>query len=435
MKPIRFFMPKAWRLPGLIALSAMLAGAAWFWYEGSLGSIGNSGRGGRSKVVAVEATPVARDTVRELRTFPGTLHARAAFDLAPKIGGRLEKLNVDVGDVVKKGQVVARLDDDELVHLVHQARAELGVTRAALAEARSLVVVKQRQFERSERLFEKGIGAEMELEADRSQAEAQHARVQVAQAQVGQSKAFLRAAEVRLAYTVVRADWNDGNLERVVGQRYASEGEMLAPNKPILSVLDISSLIAVVFTTEADYARLRLGQPVELAADAYPGRKFKGAIARIAPQFEQASRQARMEVTIPNPDQLLKPGMFARVEVEIARSENAILVPAQSVVTRSGRKGVFMVDPEKSVARFVPVHTGLAQGDRIQVLEPALSGQVASLGQHLLRDGATIRLISGNNGSAPAQRGGGFAKDRKARGGKVPDGKATERNKPKEKKS
>ncbi len=399
-----FSLRKFWRVPVAAALVVALAGAAWLWHEGRGKSAVGRGKYRRTAVVAVEAVPVERVTVRDVRIFPGTLHANTAFDVAPKINGRLEQLLVDVGDPVRQGQIVARLDDEEQVQLVHQARAELGVARAAVAEAKSLLVVKQRRFKRSERLFKQGIGAEMNLELDSSEADAQQARVQVAEAQVGQRQALLRAEEVRLSYTVIRADWNGEGRQRVVGKRYANEGEMLAANKPILSVLDIGSLIAVVHATEGDYAHLRTGLPVAVVADAFPERRFAGTVARLAPQFEEVSRQARMEVTVPNPKQLLKPGMFIRVEVEVSRSENAMVVPAESIVIRSGRRGVFLVDPEKSVARFVPVRTGLALGDRIQVIAPELRGRVASLGQHLLRDGAPIRLVSGSNGSGPPAR-------------------------------
>lgn len=392
---------KSWRMPVVAALAVALAGAAWLWNEERGNSAVGHGRSRRTAVVAVETTPVERVTVRDVRIFSGTLHANTAFDVAPKINGRLQQLVVDVGDPVTKGQIVARLDDDEQVQLVLQARAELAVARAALAEAKSLLVLRQRRFKRSRRLFEQGIGAEMDLEVDSSEADAQQARVQVARAQVGQRQALLRAEEVRLSYTVIRADWNGEGRQRVVGERYANEGEMLAANKPILSVLDIGSLIAVVHATEGDYPHLRTGLPVAVIADAFPERRFAGTVARLAPQFEQASRQARMEVTVPNPQQSLKPGMFIRVEVEVSRTRNAMVIPAESVVIRSGRRGVFLVDPEKSVARFVPVRTGLALGNRIQVIAPELKGQVASLGQHLLRDGAPVRLVSSSNGIGP----------------------------------
>jgi len=401
----------------LLLLLAVVAGIAWLWLWGPY-----AGRDGQAKrragqPVAVKTTAVQRVTLHDVRTFPGTLEAEAAFDVAPKIAGRLEKLNVDVGDAIKQGQVVARLDDDEQVQQVNQARAELGVAQASLVEAKSLLAVKDRQFERSKRLFKQGIGSEEELETARAEAETQRARVQVAQAQLVQSKAALRAAEVRLSYTVIRAQWSGKDAQRVVGERYVNEGEMLAANKPILSVLGIGSLIAVVHVTEMDYRLVHPGQALLVTADAVPERRFPGVVARLAPHFQQESRQARMEATVANPERVLKPGMFIRVEIEVGSYADAMVVPAESVVTRAGREGVFLIDPQRSVARFVPVRTGLTQGDRVQVLEPELKGQVASLGQHLLRDGATVRLVDSPDGAGPGKPGAAAGKPKQ---GKAP---------------
>ena len=403
------FSRHRWRILILVLLMCGLGSASWLWITGWLGPSAGPGRGFRAATVAVETAPVEMATLRDLRNFTGTLHARAAFDVAAKIGGRLESLTVDIGDRVAKGQVVARLDDEELVHEVQQAKAELGVAQAAFQEARSLLEVRESQLRRSRELFKKGIGAEAALESAQVARISQQARVEVAQAQVTQRQAALSVARVRLSHTVIRVDWSHNGERRVVGERYVDEGEMLTANKPLFSVLDITALTAVMFASEADYALLRPGLDVTLVADAYPNRKFQGRIARIAPQFRQESRQARMEVTVPNPERLLKPGMYVRVEVEISRAEGARVVPLQSVVDRNGRKGVFLVEGEPPVARFVPVRTGLAQQNQIQVIEPDLKGRVVNLGQHLLQDGSPVRLVDAPSapGTPPATADGG----------------------------
>lgn len=400
MKIFGFSIQPGWRLWAGGGLVVALVLVSLLWLSGALGLSERSSSGRGRAGFAVEATPVERATVTDLRRFTGNLTPSAAFVVAPKVAGRLERLTVNIGDLVENGQVVARLDDDEQVQLVRQARAEMGVASAALQEARTVLEVMQRRLERSKGLFEKGIGSQADLETAQIEATSQEARLHVAEAQLVQRRAALRAAEVKLSQTVIQAQWSGGEPTRVVGERYASEGEMLSANKPILSVLDIDALTAVVFATEADYPFLQPGRPVTVLADAFPDRTFPATIARIAPQFQETSRQARMEVSVPNPGRVLKPGMFVRVEVPVSQSEQARVVPAESVVTRGGRKGVFMVEDDGRSVRFVPVRTGLAHGDRIQVLEPSLEGRVVSLGQHLLADGAPIRLVNHTNGNA-----------------------------------
>jgi len=150
-------------------------------------------------------------------------------------------------------------------------------------------------------------------------------------------------------------------------------------------------------------------------ADALPGRHFQGHIARIAPQFQADSRQARMEVSIPNAEQMLKPGMYARVDVQLAEAGDVTAVPQESVVVRKGGQGVFVAEGDPPQARFVPVRTGLEQNGLVQIVEPALQGDVVQLGQHLLQDGSPLRL--------PGKRGGGG----KSGAGQGGDGKGENR--------
>ena len=380
-----------------VAVAAVLAAIIWM-----RGTAPTGGRGpGLKTPVAVETAAVREADLRDVRAFAGTLQAHSQFDVAPQIAGRLERLLVDIGDRVTHGQVVARLDDDEFVQQVSQARAELGVARATLREAESMRSVKQRQAERAEKLFAQHIGTAADLESAQAEADAQQARAQVAQAQVTQREAALRTIEVRLSYTVIRAKWRDDVGPRVVGERYANEGEMLAANKPILSVVETRRLTAVVQAAERDYPHLAVGQPVEVMADAYSSRRVPGRVARIAPVFRETSRQARVEIDVANDEEALQPGMFARVEIEVGRADHATVVPLEAIVTRAGETGVFLAESSLQ-ARFVPVRIGITQGGLVQIVTPPLAGDVVTLGNHLLSDGLPIAPVDGRG--APQSR-------------------------------
>lgn len=371
----------------------------------------------RDVAVAVETKPVLRESIKDVGLFTGTLYPRSQFIVAPKIGGRLEKLFVDVGERVKQDQLVAILDNDEYVQQVDQARAELEVAKANLEESRSALDIANRELERVKALRQKKIASESELDAADAQFKAQTAKHKVAFAQVAQKKAALKATDVRLSYTkiCVSCESKDGRWW-VVGERFVDEGAMLAPNNSIVSVLDIGTLTAVIHVIERYYPKVQVGQSTTVMADAFPGKSFSGKIVRLAPLLKETSRQARVEIEIPNPDALLKPGMFVRVQIEFERHDNTTVIPLSALVNREGRQGIFLADPKEMKARFVPVTLGIINGNSAEVLDPSISGSVITMGQHLLEDGASIILPgskpSKDQGKAPKGRGGAPPKGR-----------------------
>jgi RND family efflux transporter MFP subunit len=179
-------------------------------------------------------------------------------------------------------------------------------------------------------------------------------------------------------------------------------GALLKANDPIVSVLDIGSLEASIQIPEQSYGRIRIGQAAVLTTDILPGRRFTGRVVRMAPFLQESSRQAEVWIEVPNPDGSLKPGMFVKVELEFARRENVLTIPSSALVRNQERQGVFLVDTTDAKARFVPVTTGITDGDRVEVLEPPLSGLVVTLGQHLLQDGSSV-LLPGATGRPASQ--------------------------------
>ena len=383
-----------------LVLLFFLAGLSWMTYRALQPDPQQPGVGrpAGTPAVAVQVAPVELGVVRDIRTFSGTLTPRAKFDVAPKIAGRVEKMFVDVGDPVRRGQLVAQLEDEEFSQQVEQARAELAVARANLEAARSELDVVEKEFVRIESLRGQMVASEAELDLVRSRYLAQQARQRVAMAQVEHRQAALRAAEVRLSYARIEAFWPENGAQplRIVGERFVDEGVTLSANTPLLSVLDISTVRAIFYVTERDYARIRVGQEALVTVDALPDLSFEGHVARIAPIFREASRQARVELELPNPEGVMKPGMFVRAQLELARAENAVLVPSAALVRRDGQQGVFVIQDDDT-ARLVGVRVGIVEQGMSQILEPEdLSGEVVTLGQHLLEDGSTVRIVHEN---------------------------------------
>jgi len=379
----------------IIVLFAGFVG--WQVYE-RLAASGKPELGRRGAVpVAVEVSPVEIRTMKDIGRFTGSLVPKSQFVVAPKIAGRLDRLYVRIGDPVKRGALIAELESDEIFQQVDQAKAELDVARANFAESRSALEIAAREFERVKALRQKKIASESELDAAEAQVSAQEARQRVAAAQVAQKEAALRAAQIRLSYTKINATWEDGDETRVVGERFVDEGAMLAPNTPIVSILDIGKLTGVIHVIERDYPKILVGQRADVSTDAYPGKVFSGTVVRLAPLIKEVSRSARVEIEISNPERLLKPGMFIRAQIEFSRTEGATAVPLTSLVTRGGQQGVFQLDEDVMMARFVPVRIGMRDLAYAQVIDPPLTGEVVTLGHHFLEGDAPI-VMPGRGG-------------------------------------
>lgn len=382
-------MKKKIVLPILIII-AVLAGMRLF--KGIIGPGNSNGPGKSGGPVAVETKPVRKGPIRDIAVFTGSLEPRTQFIVAPKVSGWLKELLVDVGDEVERNQVIALLDDEEFAQQVEQDKAELEVAKANAENSASDLDIARREYERAKTLREKQIASASELDESEAVFNASQTKYKVSLAQVAQREAALKAAEVRLSYTKVRAFWEDGDQTRVVGERFIDEGTLLQVNQPIVSILENNPLTAVVYVIERDYPKVKIGQEAVVTTDAYPNKKFSGTIVRIAPLLRESSRQARVEIEVPNPDHLLKPGMFVRTQVEFARHENATLIPFTSLVKRKDKQGVFIADVANMKVSFVPVTTGIMYGEFVEITEPPISGLVVTMGNHLLEDGSEITL-------------------------------------------
>ena len=360
----------------------------------------------RNVPVAVEVAPVKKASIREIGSFTGSLYPLSKFIMAPKIAGRLEKLLVNIGDTIKCGQLVAVLDDDEYRQQVIQAKAELEVARANYQERESTIENAKREYERTKALRKKKIASESQLDAAESEFKTQQAKLKVATAQISQKEAALEMAKVRLSYARIKVTENNNSGYKVVGERFVDEGAMLAPNTPIVSIIDIEKLIAAIHVIGRDYPKIQAGQEAVISTDAFPGCTFKGKVIRIAPILKEKSREARVEIEIPNVQKLLKPGMFVRVHIQFDVHDNATVVPVAALVKKNGNQGVFIADLKENKARFIPVTVGIVNGIQAEVLSPVITGAVVTLGHHLLEDGNSIILPNKKPADGEQRKGG-----------------------------
>jgi len=337
--------------------------------------------------VAVEVDSVRYEPIQETRQLTGSIYPLYRYIVAPKVSGRIIRINKRIGDWVKRGETIATIDDAEYQQMLLEAEANLKISQANLAETKTQFELAKQELERVESLQQKGIASPSELDAATTNFNALQSRTELAQAQVEQRQAALNSAKIRLSYTVLLA-----SEPGFIGERFVDEGSLLAPNSPVVSVIGIDTIIVRTTVIERVYGQIQINQSAEIQVDAFPGKIFHGKVSRIAPMLQEASRVAQMEVEVANDSLLLKPGMFSKVQIVLAEKESAQIVPSQAIVSRNGTNGIFMIQSGESIAHFMSVQIGISTPNKTEILTPQLDGLVITLGQHLLEDGSTIIL-------------------------------------------
>jgi len=289
----------------ILFLVAALGGIAWAVKMRLDERPGGRRSAGEPGPAPVEVAPIERGRIELRRTFSGTLEASARFVVAPKVGGRIEVLDVDLSDPVNKGQVVAELDDDEYVQASVQAEAELAVANAKIVEADNALKIAQREMKRIETLRVEGVAADSQFDSARADQSAKEAALAVARAQAQRAEAAIETTRIRRAYTQVKARWNEDDNTRFVAQRYVEAGDTVSANTPLLSIVRLNPIKGVVFVTEKDYARLSIGQQVALreqnlieGRSALEARRLR-LLRLINPNFDAASQRAVTTSTSP----------------------------------------------------------------------------------------------------------------------------------------
>jgi len=386
--------------------------------SGPGGGAGGRGAGGFRPTMTVEVTTSKRLAVAERVMVVGNLIGAVTVDIVPKVSGRLESVGVRLGDPVRRGQVLATLEDRELREQVRQTEASLEVSKATVRQREADLKNAQSNLERSRNLFARNLIARQALDDAEARNDAAQAQVDLAGAQAAQAAARLEELRINLSNTRILSP-----VDGYVGSRKLDPGAFVGTNSSFLSVVDIHYVRLVANLVEKDLRQIVIDMPAKVEVDAYPGEIFTGRVARLAPVLDPATRTAEMEVEVPNPTARLKPGMYARVQFVVAEHAAALTVPRNALVDLEGTRGVFVADGK--TARFKPVKTGIVDGEAVEITEGlADDTTVITLGAASLRDGDPIVIAGqggrGGTGGGPRGAGTGGA----PRGGQRPGGGA-----------
>lgn len=393
------------------------------------GGGGRGGRGGPVGPLTVELAPVSRAEMAEQLTVVGNLVGDATVAVVPRVAGRLQDITVRLGDRVRMGQRIAKIEDQELQEQVRQAEAAFEVSKATIRQREADMSLAKTNVERARSLTERDLLPQQTLDDNESRFQAAIAQLDLAQAQNTQSQARLDELRITLTNTVILSP-----VDGFVARRAADPGAFVSQNAPIVDVVDIGLVRLVVNVVEKDLRQVNAGDTALVEVDAYPGEQFRGRIARVAPVLDPATRTAPIEIEIQNSDFRLKPGMYARVRITTASRRDALVVPSIAVIDLNGRRGVFLAS-DSNVAVFREVQTGIETQQLVEILNGVTEAdRVVTTGAAGLSNGASF-IVSGQDGrrggesagNTPTPRGGGddgAPAGRQGRGGRRGGGAA-----------
>lgn len=358
---------------GIFAIAAAAVGAAAYLYPERSALLGPGPEGAPAKAakalpgpVVVEAGPVVVDTVVEDIQAVGTLLPNETVVVSPEIAGRIQRIAFVEGDAVEAGALLVELDS--------------AILRAEMAKAQSDLTLAEANRERAETLARQGTGT---LRA-RDEALAAHR----------QAVANVALAQARLEKTAIAAPFAG-----IVGLRAVSVGAFVEPGDRLVELADLDPIKVDFRVPELALSNLRVGQPIRVAVDALPGRAFEGEVYAIDPLIDPNGRAVRLRARVANPDRVLSPGLFARVQVVVERRENAVLVPESAVFAETGRRLVFRVVEGRAVETAIEL--GRRRPGQVEVRSGLAPGDVVvTAGHQKLRDGAAVELAEPAAGSA-----------------------------------
>jgi len=304
-------------------------------------------------------SPVRGDIVA---VYSGTapIEALAEAEVIAKVAGEVREINVEEGDIVKQGQVLAKLDGDRL-------RLELNQSEANLHKL-------QRDYERNVELKEKSLISSGEFDKIKYDLEA--------------LQASFNLAKLELDYTQIRAP-----IDGVVSERFVRLGNTLAVNEPVFRITSFDPLVAYLHVPEREYRHIAEGQPVAIDIDALQGLRVIASVTRVSPTVDPETGTFKITIEISDDQRRIKPGMFGRISIVYDQHVNVLQIPRSAILEEDGETTVFIVEDDKAIRKVV--QTAYSDGGMMEITSGLSDGdRVITTGQIGLKDDALVTIIN-----------------------------------------
>lgn len=378
---------------GLLALAAVLLSAGYLYAQGALAP------GVEARVAGVSALYPAQTFT--LLNASGYVVAQRKAAVGSKLTSRLVYLGVEEGDKVKEGQVVARLENADLLAARDRAQAAIDVARTVLAQAEAELKDATAAYERAKELLARRFSSQAEYDAS-------EARYRKAIAALANAKAGLKLSETQLAETEVQLDYAfiRAPFDAVVLTKNADIGDIITPigaattaRAAVITIADMDSYQVEADVADANIAQVKLGQPCEIQLDALPDTRLRGRVHMIVPTADRSKATVLVKVAFLDKDPRILPEMSARVaflarEVAADERQPVTAVPAAAIAEQATRPVVYVVRDGQAVA--TPVELGRRLGDLTEITAGLKVGERVVLEPPAgLKDGAKIRVLEG----------------------------------------
>jgi membrane fusion protein (multidrug efflux system) len=309
--------------------------------------------------VPVEAAKVKAAPLSEQVTAVGTIFSNEAVTVSSEIPGRLEEIYFQEGQPIEKGSPLFTLEDS--------------VYRAQLADAEAKLKLAEQTHKRRTTLLSSQYATAQSADESASA--------------VAVSTAAVELARVQLEKAHIVAPFSG-----IVGLRRVSVGEYITAGQPLVNLEAIDPVKADFRVPEKFLPAIRVGQTIRIKVDAFPDDSFEGKVYAIDPRLDVAGRSLLVRAVVPNGDQRLRPGLFARVTVLLQLKEDALSVPEQAIVPQGDSQFVFKIVDGK--AHLTKVVTGTRRDGRVEIVEGLTAGdQVVTAGQLKIRDGSAVSIV------------------------------------------
>lgn len=336
--------------------------------------------------VPVQVTKVSYGDVMQTLKYTGEIQAEYEVKVFSKIPDRIEEFYVDVGSRVGVGTPIAKIYAATIEQAVRQAEGALAGARAHEANLFS-------EFERAQRLFRENAMSKQQFDAIQTQFEA-------VKAQREQAEAALASVKEQLDNAVVKAP-----ISGIIGERYYQPGDMANPAMPLVRIVQMERVKLILNVAEQDLGKIARGQDVVVYVRSYPDHSFKGKVYKVSPVLDSTTRLAKIEVLVPNPGYLLKPGMFGEAEIHIGVLKNVLTVPKYVTIENTSMENidgrdqvvkkyfVFVVGDSDKVEQR-PIQVMYMNDVNVAVASGLQPGEtIVVSGQASLRDGMTVTML------------------------------------------
>lgn len=310
------------------------------------------------RVPNVKVKVVAAEELRDRLELTGTVYPWQDVTVSAEVGGKIDWKGVQVGQEVKQGQELYRVDSLAL--------------RAALDQAEAQSRLASQEFDRVQRLLDRGVSTKQNEDS--------------AVANRDVSSASLRAMQIQLEKSVVKAPF-DAIVDRV----FQEQDEYADVGKPLVRLVQLHRVKVKVGIPERDIPFFKAGDQVTLRLDAYPEQSFQGVIHTITPTADFTTHTFTAEIAVENPDNVLKPGMIARVDLVRKVYPDSIVVPIFSAILLDDQRYVFV--ERNGMAELRPVEVGVIQGNNVQITSGLAPGDhLIVVGQRDVRPGEPVSV-------------------------------------------